>query len=132
MAPRPTKVYTPLMRFEKYLFSIEDVRLPFPATYRQIGIFLSTMGIVWVLGQLPLLSTLINGKFIVVSYLVVPWAAMWYFTKMNIDGKPPLIFVIDMISYQFSKGTYSRYKRLEKPDQYKYTTPITYRKGEKQ
>lgn len=132
MAPKQTKVYSPLMRFEKYLFAIEDIRLPVPVTLRQVGIFFTTLGVVWVLGRLPILGGIINGPLLVLSYLAVPIASMIFFTKANIDGKPPFAFILSMLYHQFTKGIYHRYKRMDKPAKYKYSTPITYRKEEKE
>lgn len=118
------------MRFEKYLFAIENVPLPVPVTFRQAGIFLISLASVVVLGQLPLIGEFIKA-FALVTYIGIPWAATWYLTKTNIDGKPPLMFVYDLISYQFTKGIYNRYEKIETPTEYEYTTPITCRKGEK-
>lgn len=132
MAPKPTKVYTPLMRFDKYLFALEDIPLPVPVTYRQIGIFSFSLGAMVILGQIPIVENLINGKLFILSYIGFPIFATWYFTKTNIDGKPPMTFVIDWIAYQFTKGKFNRYERIEKASKYKYTTAITFRKGEKQ
>lgn len=125
----PIKVYTPLLRIERVIYSISDWRLPFPISLRQMGFFLLGFGIIWILGRLPVIGSLING-FWVGSYVIIPILIAMYLDKAKLDGKPPLIYLIDKFQYAIQKGHYNRYERIEKQTKNQFTGAVGFRKGE--
>ncbi|SRR6476620_4846968 len=122
---KPVKVYTPLMRYDKILFAIQDLELPFPVTYRQIGFFFGTLLFMILFVHLPGLGFLESSWLI--NYVAIPIAATWFFTKFKLDGKAPLRYIHDYIRFKLMMGIYNRYEKIDTPDQYKYTTVVTYR-----
>ena len=124
---KPVKVYTPLMRFEKMLFAIQDVKLPIPMTQRQIIIFGGSCLALIIFINLPGL------RFMKQYWLidaVIPIAITWFLTKFKFDGKMPHIYARDYLLYKLSSGIYNRYEKVEKPAKYRYKGVVTYRKGE--
>lgn len=127
MAQKPVKVYTPLMRYDKILFALLDVELPFPVTFRQIGFFFSSILGMFIVSHLPGLGFL--QSYMLITYGLIPVALTLFFTKFKLDGKPPYIFILDYFLYQMKTGVFNRYEKIEEPDEYRYTSKITYRKG---
>lgn len=125
---RPVKVYTPLMRYEKVLFAIQDLELPFPVTYRQIGFFLTSLATMAIIVHLPGLQFL--QSLWLLNYLAIPIGLTWFFTKFKLDGKSPHRYIWDYYQFKSSAGIYSRYEKAEKPAKYQYSSIVTYRKGD--
>ena len=125
----PIKVYTPLLRIERVIYSIADWRLPFPISLRQMGFFFLGFGIIWIIGKLPVIGTLINS-FWIATYLIFPVLIAIYLDKAKLDGKPPLIYLIDKVLYITQKGHYNRYERIERLSKSQFTGAVGFRKGE--
>ena len=126
---QPIKVFTPLLRVERVMFSILDIKLPFPVPVRQAGFFFLGLGIMGFLTMFPFIGSLLKS-FWFISYLLIPGLIAYYLDKSKHDGKPPLIYLIDRFIYTFQKGRYNRYERIEKLGKSKFTGAIGFRKGE--
>lgn len=122
---KPVKVYTPLMRYEKILFAIQDLELPFPVTYRQIGFFFTSLAAMFLIIHLPGLGFLQSSWLI--NYIAIPCGLTWFFTKFKLDGKSPHRYIWDYFMFKQSAGIYNRYQKADTPDKYEYKTVVTYR-----
>ena len=126
---QPIKVFTPLLRVERWMFSILDVKLPFPVSFRQAGFFFLGLVIMGFFTLLPVIGSFVKSGWLV-SYIIFPCLITYYLDKSKLDGKPPLIYLIDRFTYTFQKGHYNRYERIEKLGKSKFTGAIGFRKGE--
>lgn len=125
MKPKILRTYNSVWRVEKVLYGIQDIPLPFPLTYRQIGFFAGGMGIVWCLNQLPPLSILHLG---LIEYIFLPGIFAWFFTKQLLDGKAPHRFFFRVAQYHLSPHLMNRYKEVSNVKRpYRYPTAIGYR-----
>ena len=53
MKPKILRTYNSVWKVEKVLYGIQDIPLPIPLTYKQIGFFSGGVFIVWILNQFP-------------------------------------------------------------------------------
>ena len=125
----PIKVYSPLLRIERMIYSISDMKLPFPLPIRQVGFFFLGLGFIILLGIFPPFGAFFKAYWLV-SYFGFPIVIAIYLDKATLDGKPPLIYLIDRIFYTFQKGHYNRFEKIEKPAKIQFTGAIASRKGE--
>lgn len=126
MKPKILRTYNSVWKVEKVLYGIQDIPLPIPLTYRQIGFFAGGFILVWVLNQFPPLSLIELG---LIEYIFLPGLFSWFFTKQLLDGKAPHRFFMRVIQYHLSPHFRNRYKEIsssKKP--YKYASPVSYRK----
>ena len=49
MKPKILRTYNSVWKVEKVLYGIQDIPLPFPLTYKQIGLFSGGVFIIWIL-----------------------------------------------------------------------------------
>ncbi|MFI9225269.1 conjugal transfer protein [Peribacillus frigoritolerans] len=125
MKPRILRTYNSVWKVEKVLYGIQDIPLPIPLTYRQIGFFGGGVLIVWLLNHIPPLSLLDLG---LIEYIFLPGLFAWFFTKQLLDGKAPHRFFIRAVQYHLSPHIQNRYKEvsdIKKP--YKYSSKVGYR-----
>ncbi|WP_221568664.1 conjugal transfer protein [Alkalihalobacillus sp. TS-13] len=125
MEPKILRTYNNVWKVEKVLYGIQDIPLPLPITYRQIGFFIGGVTLVWLLNLFPPLSLLHLG---LVEYVFLPGVVAWFFTKQHIDGKVPHRFIFRFILYHIESRVQNRYKEvsiIKKP--YQYTSKIGYR-----
>lgn len=125
MKPKILRTYNSVWKVEKVLYAIQDVPLPIPVTYRQIGFFAGGMALVWVLDHFPPLSLI---DLWLVEYIFLPGLMAWFFTKQLLDGKAPHRFLLRVVDYHLSPHHYNRYKEIsdaKKP--YKYASKVSYR-----
>lgn len=125
---KPVKIYTPLLRYERILFAILDLELPFPVTYRQIGFFFTSLGGIFLLVHMPIFNLM--KSWWLINYIFFPFCLTWFFTKFKLDGKSPHQYIWDYIWFKQSAGIYNRYEKAEKPANYQYKTVVTYRREE--
>ena len=78
MKPKILRTYNSVWKVEKVLYGIQDIPLPIPLTYKQIGFFSGGVFIVWILNQFPPLSLL---DLSLVEYIFLPGFFTWFFTK---------------------------------------------------
>lgn len=126
MKPKILRTYNSVWKVEKVLYGIQDIPLPIPVTYRQIGFFAGGFFLVWVLNHFPPLSLLDLG---LIEYIFLPGLFSWYFTKQSVDGKAPYRFFMRVIQHYLSPHYFNRYKEvsdIKKP--YKYYSKVGYRK----
>ena len=125
MKPKILRTYNSVWKVEKVLYGIQDIPLPIPLTYRQIGFFAGGVMLVWLLNHFPPLSLLHLG---LIEYIFLPGLFAWFFTKQLLDGKAPHRFFIRVVQYHLSPRLQNRYKEvsdIKKP--YKYSSKIGYR-----
>ncbi|MGX1195941.1 conjugal transfer protein [Metabacillus sp. SLBN-84] len=122
MKPKILRTYNSVWKVEKVLYGIQDIPLPIPLTYRQIGFFAGGVFVVWVLNHFPPLSLLQLG---LVEYLFLPGVFAWFFTKQLLDGKAPHRFFMSATRYFMSPHHMNRYKEVsdrKRPYQYEGKT----------
>lgn len=121
MYMKKIRSYTSIWSVEKVLYSINDLRLPFPISFTQMTWFVLSLFLMILLGNVFPLS-LIDGAFL--KYLGIPFACTWFLSQKTFDGKRPHRFVQSILMYTFRpKRTFAG-----KPIQLKQqqtTEPIT-------
>jgi len=125
MKPKILRTYNSVWKVEKVLYGIQDIPLPIPLTYKQIGFFSGGVLVIWILNHFPPFSLLDFG---LIEYFFLPGLFTWFFTKQLLDGKAPHRFLIRMIQYHLSPRYLNRYKEVsdvKKP--YKYASKVGYR-----
>ncbi|HER2025534.1 conjugal transfer protein [Bacillus infantis] len=125
MKPKILRTYNSVWKVEKVLYGIQDIPLPIPLTYRQIGFFAGGFILVWCLNRIPPLSLIDLG---LIEYIFLPGLFSWFFTKQLLDGKAPHRFFLRVAQYHLDPHYRNRYKEItssKKP--YKYASPISYR-----
>lgn len=125
MKPKILRTYNSVWKVEKVLYGIQDIPLPIPLTYRQIGFFAGGFFLVWILNHFPPFSLLDFG---LVEYLFLPGLFAWFFTKQLLDGKAPHRFFTSVLQFQLSPHYRNRYQEvsdIKKP--YKYSDKVGYR-----
>lgn len=104
------RTYNKAWKFERKVYAIDDIRLPFPVNPDEIVYlvcgFLLTLGILKVL---PFL----NGIPFIIKYLVLPYGLMKFLTKKKFDGKLPHRFLIGYIDYVGLPKKISRFQAAE-------------------
>ena len=125
MKPKILRTYNSVWTVEKVLYGIQDIPLPIPLTYKQIGFFSGGVLVIWILNHFPPFSLLDFG---LIEYVFLPGLFTWFFTKQLLDGKAPHRFFIRAIHYHLSPHYLNRYKEVsdvKKP--YKYESKVGYR-----
>lgn len=103
--------YRQVWRQERVLYQIERIRLPFPITFRQMGIFVVSAVIMVILSRLPGLR---NLPF-VVNYIAIPGLLAWYLTRQTLDGKPPHLWLRSMLRYYSGPKHLRRLEKAPRP-----------------
>lgn len=117
------RTYRQVWRLEQVIYQIERVRLPFPVTFRQIGIFgLALLVMVVVSGIGPLATTSP-----VLRYALIPGLAAWYLTNKRLDGKMPHRWVLSMLRYLLGPKRLNRYRPVETGGKVRLVARVSYR-----
>ncbi|GIN41493.1 TcpE family conjugal transfer membrane protein [Heyndrickxia oleronia] len=125
MKPKVLRTYNSVWKVEKVLYGIQDIPLPIPVTYRQIGFFGTGVFLIWCLNHFPPLSILDLG---LIEYIFLPGLFAWFFTKQLLDGKAPHRFFIRVVQYYLSPHYHNRYKEVSDVNKpYKYSSKVGYR-----
>lgn len=111
------------------IYSISDMKLPFPLPIRQVGFFFLGLGFIVILGLLPPFGAFFKSYWLI-SYFGFPIMIAIYLDKAKLDGKEPLIYLIDRLFYTFQKGHYNRFEKIEKPTNAQFTGAVAFRKEE--
>jgi hypothetical protein len=122
------RTYNSVWKIEKVLYGIQDIPLPLPVTYRQLGFFTLGFAMMWVLNLFPPFSIL---DLVLLEFVVIPALFAWYFTKQQLDGKAPHRFILRVIQFYFEPHVHNRYKEMistKKP--LKFDGKVAYRKIE--
>ncbi|MGM9988167.1 MAG: conjugal transfer protein [Bacillaceae bacterium] len=126
MSTRETvRTYNAVWKTEKVLYGIQDIALPIPITYRQIGFFIFGLIIMYLLNKVPPISLI---DFNLVKFVLIPGVFSWYFTQKKLDGKLPHKFILRVCLFHFGPNIHNRYKEIKlskKP--YKYHSYVGYR-----
>lgn len=128
MMKKPVKVFSPILKYERVLYSILNIRLPTPVPFKQVGFWIGSLIFMFIFLRLPGLGFL--QAWPLLNYGFIPIALSVFFTKFKLDGKSPHIFLLDFLLYQLSPKTYNKYEKADTPAIYQYKTPVTYRKGD--
>lgn len=105
------RTYRQVWRLEQVIYQIERVRLPFPVTFRQIGIFGAVLLVMAVISPIPPLSALSP----LLRYGLLPGLAAWYLTARRLDGKQPHRWVLSMLRYWGAPKRLNRLKPMTAP-----------------
>lgn len=125
MKPKVLRTYNSVWKVEKVLYGIQDIPLPIPVTYRQVGFFVGGVILVWFLNHFPPFSLIDLG---LIEYVFLPGLFSWFFTKQLLDGKAPHSFLWRVIQFHLSPHYRNRYKEVTSSNKsYKYVSPISYR-----
>lgn len=94
---------------ERVIYQIERVRLPFPVTFRQVGVFGASLGAMLVISRVPAVAALP----VLLRYLLIPAAVTWFLTQQRLDGKPPLPWLLSMVRYALGPKRLNRFRPIE-------------------
>ncbi|PPA68689.1 conjugal transfer protein [Jeotgalibacillus proteolyticus] len=125
MKPKILRTYNSVWKVEKVLYGIQDIPLPIPLSYRQLGFFAGGIILVWMLNHFPPLSLI---DLALIEYIFLPGLFAWFFTKQLLDGKEPHRFLVSVVQFHLSPNYRNRYKEVsdvKKP--YQYTGKVGYR-----
>lgn len=94
---RKIKSYSSVWNFERVLHAIEDVSLPIPITFAQIGWFVGTFFVnIVFLAKIPPFCYLDN---IILKYVALPVGITWFMSKKAFDGKRPYSYLKSVLLY---------------------------------
>lgn len=110
------RTYRQVWRQEHVIYQIERVRLPFPISLRQAGVFAVTVLIVALVSKLPGLG----GISPVIRYVLVPGVITWYLTRQRLDGKPPLRAVLSWLAYLFGPRRLNRFQPVTRQGRFRF------------
>ncbi|MFO7173883.1 MAG: conjugal transfer protein [Bacillota bacterium] len=117
------RTYRQVWRLEPVIYQIERVRLPFPVSFRQIGIFAAVLLLMAILSPIPPFSLLPP----VVRYGLVPGLAAWFLTSSRLDGKAPHRWALSMVRYALSPRRLNRLQPLTGPRRLRLEARVSYR-----
>lgn len=117
------RTYRQVWRLEQVIYQIERVRLPFPVTFRQVGVFGAALLFMAALSKLPPVAALSP----VLRYALVPGVAAWYLTSQRLDGKPPHRWLLSMLRYWGAPKRLSRLRPLEGPKRVSLAAEVSYK-----
>lgn len=102
------RTYRQVWTQERVIYQVERVRLPFPVSFRQMGVFGATLLAMVGLSEIPPLA-LISP---VLRYLIIPGAVTWFLTKQRLDGKPPIRWLFSLARFAFAPKRLNRLKPI--------------------
>jgi hypothetical protein len=118
------RTYRQVWSTERVIYQIERVRLPFPVSFRQAGVFGAAMAVMFLISRIPLVAALPG----LLRYIVIPAAVTWFLTKQRLDGKPPLAWLLTMLKYALSPKRLNRLAPIgETPARLRFREAIGYR-----
>lgn len=117
------RTYRQVWHLEQVIYQIERVRLPFPVTFRQAGIFGLSLLVMAVLSRVPPVSSLSP----VLRYLLVPGLLAWYLTNHRLDGKLPHRWALSMLRYWLSPWRLNRFRPINGTKRLRLVAHVSYR-----
>lgn len=102
------RTYKQVWSQERVIYQIERVRLPFPVSFRQAGVFAVALLVMAVVSRIPPVADLSP----VLRYLIIPGVAAWFLTRQRLDGKPPLRWLLSMIRYLLGPKRLNRFRPM--------------------
>lgn len=109
---------------ERVIYQIERIRLPFPVSFRQAGIFGITAMVMTFLSRTPG----IGATPPMLRYVVIPGAVTWFLTRQRLDGKSPARWLLSMLRYLLSPKRLNRFRPIPPtPERMRFGGTIGYR-----
>lgn len=109
---------------EKVIYQIERIRLPFPVSFRQAGVFGVTALLMAFLSRVPGVGTTSP----VVRYVLIPGVVTWFFTRQRLDGKSPARWLLSMLRFLMSPKRLNRMRPIPPtPERMRFGGAIGYR-----
>lgn len=102
------RTYRQVWDQERVIYQIERVRLPFPVSFRQAGLFGASVAAMLLISRIPLVAALPA----LTRYILLPALITWFLTKQRLDGKPPLLWLFGMLRYALSPKRLNRLRPL--------------------
>ncbi len=102
------RTYRQVWRQEHLIYQIERIRLPFPVSLRQAGVFAATALVMGVVSHLPGMVRISPA----IRYLLVPGLVTWFLTRQRLDGKPPLRWLTSWLEYLVSPRRLNRFRPM--------------------
>lgn len=100
------RTYRQVWQQEHVIYQIERVRLPFPVSLRQAGVFAASAAAMLIVSKLPGVANTSP----VLRYVLVPGLITWFLTRQRLDGKPPLRWLSSWLAYLLSPKRLSRFQ----------------------
>lgn len=105
------RTYSNAWRFEKKMYSVGDVTLPFAINLTQFGWFGVGLLLVWVLAQiLPFLAAIPAP----VLYLAAPFGIMKLLTRVTFHGKPTLAWLKGFFRHLLNPSHIERFEPVKR------------------
>ncbi len=125
---KKVKSYNSIWSVDRVLYSINDLKLPFPVTFSQIGWFVGTELLIMTFAHTFPLS-MIEGAFL--KYLGIPVGITWFMSQKTFDGKKPYRYVCTMLTYFMRNRTTFGERPVKLIKKEKFDERITYVRSEK-
>lgn len=91
------KSYSSVWNFERVLHTVENIKLPMPVTFSQIGWAVGTFLVnLFILSKLPPLCDCSN---VIIKYFAFPVGVTWFMSKKTFDGKRPYSYLKSVLLY---------------------------------
>jgi hypothetical protein len=117
------RTYRQVWHLEQVIYQIERVRLPFPVTFRQIGVFAAALLVMVVVSRVGFVGALSP----VLRYALIPGGVTWYLTSQRLDGKPPHRWILSMLRYWGAPKRLSRLRPMNETQRVRLTADVGYR-----
>lgn len=117
------RTYRQVWHLEQVIYQIERVRLPFPVTFRQIGVFGAVLLAMVVVSRVGVVGALSP----VLRYALIPGAAAWYLTSQRLDGKQPHRWIISMVRYWGAPKRLNRLQPMNESQRVRLAADMGYR-----
>jgi len=117
------RTYRQVWHLEQVIYQIERVRLPFPVTFRQVGVFGAALLVMVVVSRVGVVGALSP----VLRYALIPGAVAWYLTSQRLDGKPPHRWIISMVRYWSAPKRLSRLQPMDETQRVRLAADVGYR-----
>jgi hypothetical protein len=99
------KSYSKVWSMEGILYAINDFKLPFSATYSQIGWFVAGLVFMLLVSDIPPFSFISSG---LIRYGAIPVGLTLIMNKLEFEGKKPWYFFLSYLAYMLRpKKTYA-------------------------
>ncbi|GKS12973.1 hypothetical protein YDYSY3_39730 [Paenibacillus chitinolyticus] len=113
--------YTKIWTLDWVIYAIEGKKLPIPANFRIIGIFLASE-VFWIIAGKILFF--LPGSY---TFLFLPIVTTWLIAKQKLDGKAPHKWLLGMVFYWLRPKHLHRYRKVEHNKRYVYKSKVVYR-----
>lgn len=118
------RTYRQVWSQERVIYQVEKVRLPFPVSFRQAGVFAVTVALMALVSGMPVVSATSP----VLRYLILPGGVTWFLTKQRLDGKPPLRWLFSMLRFAVSPKRLNRLRPItQQPERLRFSGAVGYR-----